>query len=300
MKKIISKKLPIFAILLSLTLILLITSTVISKNPTKDININEQITINNEIINSNQPNISDTVDPFEGLNLRNDNSGVPILCYHSIADDASTNGPITLSKDKFKEHLQLISDEGYTTLTISQLNNYILNNKAIPEKSVVITFDDGYMNNYTNAFPLLKEFNMNATMFVISGYSITNNAPHSGFMTAKEIKEMSDYGIDIQSHTVSHFELATLPYEQQLKELTDSKITIEKLTGKPVNSIAYPLGSYNEDSKKACLDAGYSMAFTIKRGYANRDDNQFELNRICIDYTYSPRHIRKVLTKLHK
>ena len=92
--------------------------------------------------------------------------------------------------DKLREQLQTIKDNGYTTLTMSELNDYLFKNKPIPEKSVIITFDDGYRDNYTNAFPILKEFNMNATIFVISSY-INRDL----YLTSDEIKEMSDYGI---------------------------------------------------------------------------------------------------------
>lgn len=285
----------------------LFISFILTVNYTNISNNQSSLTSSEEIVSSTHPleeSIQDIPSnkpvQFEGLTLINDNRGVPILCYHSIAEDSSTNGPITLSKSQFREHLQFIKNANYTTLSISQLNDYILNNEPIPEKSVVITFDDGYMDNYTNAFPILKEFDMNATFFIISDFSISNKVDGSRFMSASEIKEMSDYGMDIQSHTVSHLELATLSYDEQLEELIDSKSTLEKLTAKPVTSIAYPLGSFNEDSKRACLNAGYSTSFTIDRGYADRDDSPFELNRICIDYTYSPINIEDVLSNLTK
>lgn len=235
-------------------------------------------------------------DPFKGIPVINDNRGVPVICYHSINEDPSGKSPIIISKEKLRENLQTIKNDGYTTLTMAELNDYLFNDKPIPEKSVVITFDDGYMDNYTNAFPILKEFNMNATIFVISDY-LTRGEP---YLTPKEVKEMSDYGIDIESHTVSHVKLSTLSYEDQLKELKDSKEAIENITGKPIISIAYPEGKFNEDTKKATIEAGYSMGFTIDRGYADRSDNAAQLNRICVDYTYKPKDIEKVLKNLCK
>lgn len=229
---------------------------------------------------------------FEGLTLRNDDSGVPVLCYHSLSEDESIKSPTIISTKLFREHLQVIKDTGYTTLTMAQLNNHILNNKPIPEKSVVITFDDGYLNNYDLAFPLLKEFNMNATIFVI-----TNSLGSTNYMSPENAKEMSDYGIDIQSHTSNHPELATLSYEEQLNELKASKSYIENITNKPVISIAYPFGSYNQDTIKAATDAGYSIAFTVKKGFADRLESQYELDRILIDYTYKANSIKKSISK---
>lgn len=238
---------------------------------------------------------ADGSSPFKGIQVINDNRGVPIICYHHVCEDNPSKSSIIVTNEKFTEHLKTLKDNDYTTLTMSQLYDYLFNNKPIPEKSVMITFDDGYNDNYSNAFPILKKFNMNATIFVIS--SLVDTAP---YMTSSQVKELSDYGIDIQSHTANHADLITLSYENQLKEFIDSKIALEKVTGKSINSIAYPLGHFNKDSKKAAKEAGYSMGFTIDRGYADRADSPFQLNRICVDYTYKPSHLLKVLKNLPK
>lgn len=254
---------------------------------------NTKLSANSTPENTVLPNPNTEIaNPFEGLTLSNDDSGVPVLCYHSISDDTTLKNPIVVSTTLFREHLQVIKDNGYTTLTIEQLNNYITNKQAIPEKSVVITFDDAYLDNYTLAFPILKEFNMTATIFAISDF--LNTDP---YMTTSNIKEMITYGIDIQSHTSTHSELAKLSYENQLKELSDSKKSIETLTNKPVLSIAYPFGSYNENTLKAATAAGYSMAFTVKKGFSTRIQNHYELSRILIDYTYKAKDIKKSISK---
>ncbi|MDR3597818.1 polysaccharide deacetylase family protein [Clostridium sp.] len=232
---------------------------------------------------------------FGDVALINDNRGVPVICYHSVVTDKSKKGPIAIPKEIFREQLKTIKDEGYTTLTMAQLNGYLYENKPIPEKSVVVTFDDGYSDNYTNAFPILKEFNMKATIFVISSY-----VNRDLYLTGDEIKEMSDYGMDIESHTVSHKRLSTMTYEDQLKELKNSKKAIEELTHRTVISIAYPEGKYNNNTKKAVVDAGYAMGFTIERGVANRSDNLAQIQRDCVDYTYKPNSILNLLKKLKK
>ncbi|AGF57982.1 peptidoglycan/xylan/chitin deacetylase (PgdA/CDA1 family) [Clostridium saccharoperbutylacetonicum] len=225
----------------------------------------------------------------------NDNRGVPVICYHSITEDKTKKGPIVIPVENFKEQLKTIKDAGYITLTMAELNGYLYENKPIPEKSVIITFDDGYRDNYTLAFPILKELNMKATIFVISSFM-----NRSDCLSPEELKEMSDYGIDIESHTVSHKRLSDMNYKTQLKELKDSKVAIEKVTGKPVTAIAYPEGKYNDNTKKAVVEAGYAMGFTIERGYADRNDLSTRLNRICVDYTYKPNNILNVLKNLKK
>lgn len=222
---------------------------------------------------------NDTTKPitnrFEGLTMINDNRGVPVLYYHSI-DDSEAN-EVILSKENLRRQLTYIKDSGYTTLTMSELNDYIKNNKEIPEKSIVITFDDGYMDNYTNAFPILKELNMKATIFVIS-----SGIDDGYYMSKEQLKELSNYGIDIESHTKTHCHLNTLSYEEQLKELKESKETLEAIIGKEIISVAYPYGDYDENSIKAAQDAGYSLAFTTDKGYAKREATSLKLNRIYV------------------
>lgn len=233
-------------------------------------------------------------DRFEGLTMTNENVGVPVLYYHSV--DPSEANEVIISPQKLKEELTFIKDSGYTTLTMSELNDYILNNAPIPEKSIVITFDDGYADNYANAFPILKELDMKATIFVISNF--TDNDGY--YMTSQQLKEMSDYGIDIQSHTASHAHLNQLTYEEQLSELKTSKEKIESITEKPVISIAYPFGDYDDNTILASKEAGYSLSFSTNRGLSDREDNPLSLNRIYVSSLYSIEQFKEILESTEK
>ena len=230
---------------------------------------------------------------FEGLTLVNDNRGVPVLYYHSV--DPSEANEVIIDPNKLREQLQFIKDSGYTTLTISELNDYIKNEKPIPEKSIVITFDDGYRDNYVYAFPMLKELDMKATFFII-----TNVIDDGYYMTAEQLKEMSDYGMDIESHTLNHLHLNELSYEQQLEELKASKERLESITGKPVLSFAYPYGDRDENSKKAAIEAGYSIGFTTDLGYSDREDNPITLDRIYVSSSYTMDQFKDRLINIKK
>lgn len=221
---------------------------------------------------------------FENIKVTNEDIGVPILYYHSVLPDAEVATPneVTISPEKLREELMLVKELGYTTLTMSEFTAYINDNKPIPEKSILITFDDGYTDNYAHAFPILKELNMKATIFMIA-----SQVDSGYYMSAAQLREMSDYGIDIESHTDNHVYLDTLSYDQQLKELKDSKEKLEKILGKEVTSIAYPYGNYNEDTKKAAIAAGYTFGFTTNKGLAKRINNKVELNRIYVSSNYS-------------
>lgn len=233
-------------------------------------------------------------DRFEGLTMTNENIGVPVLYYHSV--DPSEANEVIISPEKLKEELTFIKDSGYTTLTMSELNDYILNNAPIPEKSIVITFDDGYADNYANAFPILKELDMKATIFVISNFTDKDGY----YMTSQQLKEMADYGIDIQSHTASHAHLNQLTYEEQLNELKTSKEKLESITEKPVISIAYPFGDYDDNTILASKEAGYSLSFNTNRGLSDRTDNPLSLNRIYVSSLYSIEQFKEILESTEK
>lgn len=259
-------------------------------------NRNTKVNNDNELVNSTEISTEDTdstkqstdsteKNRFENVKLTNEDVGVPVLYYHSVLPDSEVTTPneVTISPQKLKEELKIVKDLGYTTLTLSELTDYLNNNMPIPEKSIVITFDDGYTDNYVHAFPILKELDMKATIFMIAAE--VDNGGY--YMSSSQLKEMSDYGIDIASHTDHHVYLDSLSYDKQLKELKDSKEKLEKILGKEVTSIAYPYGNYNENTKKAAVAAGYTLAFTTNKGLAKRTNNKVELNRIYVSSNYS-------------
>lgn len=229
--------------------------------------------VEDTIVNNTSPTKND--EATKDVSVPNASS-VPMLYYHSV--NPSEANEIIISPEKLKNQLMLIKNLGYNTITIDELNDYLTSNKNIPEKSIVISFDDGYMDNYTYAFPILKELNMKATIFLI-----TSGIDDGYYLSSDQIKEMASYGIDFESHTVSHKKLDTLTYEEQLSELKNSKITLENLLNKKINTIAYPFGAYNEDTIKAAKEANYTLAFTTKYGNIHIGDSLLELNRIYVN-----------------
>ena len=283
------KNKKILGIILIILISLAICLTLFFKNISslKDNNVSNSTVDtkeNTQESNNTKEDSAENINRFEGLEMTTEDVGIPVLYYHSVLPDSevTTRNEVTISPENLKTQLQLVKDLGYTTLTMSELNDYIINNKEIPKKSILITFDDGYADNYVHAFPILKELDMKATIFVIS-----SGIDGGYYMSSDQLKDMVNYGIDIESHTVNHVHLDTLPYEEQLKELKDSKATIEKVTNKEVLSIAFPFGDYNENTLKAVTDAGYSIAFTTNRGLANRTDNKIALDRIYVSSEYS-------------
>lgn len=206
---------------------------------------------------------------------KKDNIKIPVLYYHSV--NPSWQNELTIPPELLKSELEFIKDCGYSTITSIDLYNFFEKGNPLPDKPIMITFDDGYMDNYTYAFPCLKSLNMKATIFYIS-----DGLKDSYYISSDKLKEMNDYGIDIECHTKTHCHLNALSYENQLNELKTSKETLEKTLNKKIISIAYPFGDYDQNTIKAAKASGYYLGFTCKKGMINSDSDKYALNRIYI------------------
>jgi peptidoglycan/xylan/chitin deacetylase (PgdA/CDA1 family) len=294
------KRVLISFVFLFLILFTFLTSSYISNkktlyNRTNFLNQseNEDNLIDSRNYSNNNTSQNQSTNSFDKVDLINDNRGVPVLYYHSVQKNADNE--VIITPKTLKYELQYIKDQGYTTLTMNELYNYLLHNSPIPKKSIVITFDDGYMDNYYNAFPILKDLNMKATIFCI-----TSNLDGSYYLSKEAINEMLNYGIDIESHTVNHLKLNQLTYSEQLRELQESKKNLESITGKEVYAVAYPFGAFNDDSIKAAKAAGYKLGFTTNIGLSDRDYNPLKLDRIYISSNYSMNTFKEILSETKK
>ncbi|OFI05511.1 poly-beta-1,6-N-acetyl-D-glucosamine N-deacetylase precursor [Clostridium acetireducens DSM 10703] len=208
--------------------------------------------------------------------IYNDKS-IPVIMYHSI--DNKEDSELRVSTNKFLEQMTYLKENNYTTLTLDELYEFFINNKPVPKKSLVITFDDGYRDNYENAYPILKKFDFHAIIFVVTS-TIDNDV---NCLTSNQIKEMKFNGIDIQSHTLKHDNLYELTYNEQLETLKKSKNDLEKMLNNKVKYLAYPYGMWNDNTIKALKECDYIMAFTTNSGWANKDNGLYKLNRVYIN-----------------
>ncbi|WP_254906471.1 polysaccharide deacetylase family protein [Clostridium tyrobutyricum] len=209
------------------------------------------------------------------------NSSVPVLMFHSI--DYEKGNELRIPKDVFREKMKFLKDSGYTTLTLTEFYKFIEENKPVPKKSVLITFDDGYEDNYVNAYPVLKEFGFHATIFVIT----STVDKDSSYLTSKQLREMNENGIDIESHTVNHDDLDKLSYEKQLETLRNSKEFLENILNKKIDYIAYPFGHFNQNTIKAAQVSGYKMAFSTESGWGNKSQGIYKLHRVYMSANHS-------------
>jgi peptidoglycan/xylan/chitin deacetylase (PgdA/CDA1 family) len=199
---------------------------------------------------------------------------VPIIVYHHV-NRLDSPQPDTVSPERFEWHMAYLKKHRYTVLPLRALVRIIRQGKPLPPRSVVITFDDGYEDNYTRAFPVLKKYGFPATIFVISDVLNTK-----GFLTTEQMREMHAQGIDIGSHTRLHPYLPDASSERRREEIFGSKARLERELGAEIALFAYPAGGFEEESKRLVAQAGYAGACSTNRGYDRFNRDVFELKRI--------------------
>lgn len=212
---------------------------------------------------------------------------IPILLYHRVGDHSDQ---LTVSVEHFRRDMQSLVDGGYRSLSLEQFRDFRAWRSSLPDKSVLITFDDGYIDNYTNAFPVLQAMSLAASFFVITGPEDPQNR-----MTPAQQREMAAYGMSFGSHTVSHRPLGEMVGAEAGRELVRSRQTLEDQLGRAVDFIAYPRGSYSAETLALAQQAGYQGGFTVKRGYATAAQADFELRRIPV--YHSTRSLRYLMWK---
>ncbi len=211
------------------------------------------------------------------------NVKVPILLYHHITDEGFFGGNEVslISPNDFRLHMTAIKIN-FTPIPLRQYYEYIMDKEGavtLPDNPIIITFDDGYLSNYEIAFPILKELEIPATIFVVTdtvGETAEGGKVNYPHFTWEQAREMEESGlIEIQSHTASHTELATLSANQLVLELRKSKYAIEKNLGKECDMIAFPYGSYNDVVVAASHAAGYQLQARVDN---KSTEEAFEVN----------------------
>lgn len=175
---------------------------------------------------------------------------LPVLTFHSIDQSRSI---ISFSPELFKKIISTLKSNHYKALSLGDVVAWLKGEKDIPERSVVITFDDGLENVYHEAFHILEEAGFTATLFLTTGYAGKTNSwptqisgiPEMKMLNWSQIKEMAKSVFDIEAHTQTHPFLSRISKEDVYDEIVGSKVEIENRVGKKVNFFAYPYGDYN-------------------------------------------------------
>ncbi len=206
---------------------------------------------------------------------------LPILMYHSIDYTTDKKNKMMISPEVFAKQMRYLHDHGYNVIPLEKALSYIRDRKKPPAKTVAITIDDGYDDNYVYAYPILKEYHISTTIFII-----TDLVNKEGFMNWKQIKEMSESGIiDIESHTKSHLWLTGLNDDDLKDQLQGSKKILEEKLGKEIKYVCYPMGGFDERVKQAAREAGYRAGFATKPRRMFTMYDVYEIKRVRISPT---------------
>lgn len=209
-----------------------------------------------------------------GSNLINLNN-VPVLNYHKVDNLFHS---LSVSPQEFEEQMEYLYQNKYNTITPDQLMAYLKYGRELPNKPILITFDDGYLDNYTNAYPILKKYGFTATIFLVT--NLVSHDPR--FMNWDQAREMQKNGIVFGSHTVDHQSLISISKEQVNNELSQSREEIARQLGKPPKYFAYPTGTYSPEIEELVREAGYRAAFSIQYGEVGPSSDLYALERIPI------------------
>lgn len=218
-----------------------------------------------------------------------------VLMYHRIVKDKklSENCELCVHEDEFRKQLEVLLHLGYTPITFKDLQLFRKGEILLPKKPVIISFDDGYLDIYKRAYPILKEYGMNAVVFVLGDRSIQTNIwdqetqgiPLAPLMKDDHIKELHAKGFEIGAHTLSHVNMLNLSYEEVQNEISRSKLILESMIQSDVCSFSYPYGLVDQHIKQVVSESGYEFGCSVYTGPPNFGSDFYEIRRLTIKNT---------------
>lgn len=192
---------------------------------------------------------------------------IPILMYHYVSPlppDADTiREGLSVSPETFRAHIEFLKSEGYSTISLYEMNEALNSGIELPQKSIVLTFDDSYTDHYNYVFPILKEYGFVGTFFVITEFTDNKNPNH---LTWEQVKEMADAGMSMESHTKTHHTLVDRDEDFLVWEIIGSIESIESHTGKRPTIFSYPVGRYDEETLQLLSTTTVTRAVTTEYG----------------------------------
>jgi peptidoglycan/xylan/chitin deacetylase (PgdA/CDA1 family) len=205
---------------------------------------------------------------------------IPILMYHYVEYVTDKRDTIRQQLDivpaVFENQVKTLQEASYSALFINDVADILFRIKPVPEKPIVLTFDDGYGDFYTDVFPILKKYHMKATVYIIPGFLDRLN-----YMTSSEVQEIAESGlVEIAAHTMHHLNLKSVPDEVAINEIQGSKVQLEVLTGKDVKNFAYPYGEFNQHTADLVEKIGFRSAVSVVSGDMQSMGNRYYLSRL--------------------
>ncbi len=224
---------------------------------------------------------------FQSVRVRFYMNEIPIIYYHRVAknlNDAGKHG-IYVTEKQFESHLKFLKENGFKTVSFDEALK--IKKYGTPGKYIIITFDDGYEDNYTLAFPLLKKYGFTAMIFLVANlksneWDRKSGEPELKMLNKQQILEMKNYGIEFGSHTLNHADLNGVEYNTAQMEISDSKKKLESDLGIDVSTFAFPYGNCNEYVKKIGKEAGYKYLFATDNAPLGLHEDLNQIRRIGI------------------
>ncbi len=224
---------------------------------------------------------------------------VPILCYHQVRNWLPRDGKVgkdyIVEVENFKNHIKMLADSGYNTILPDQLYAYLNEGKPLPEKPIMITFDDTGLDQYTTANPILKQYGYKAVYFIMT-VSIGKQGKFVNYMSAEQIKELSDEGNVIGSHSYDHKNFKKYEGKDWEEQLDKPTKRLEEITGKKITEFAYPFGLWNAQGIPELKKRNFRMAFSLAD---KRDENEplYTIRRIIASGHWSPKTLHNSIIK---
>lgn len=209
---------------------------------------------------------------------------VPILMYHYVsllpgdADDLRVG--LTVAPDVFRAQMELLSAQGYETISLYDLHAALLAGAPLPPQPIILTFDDGYSDHYTTVFPVLQELGFTATFFIITG---RQDASDPAYMSWPQVQEMAAAGMDMEPHTKSHRDLRSRDHDFLVYEMLGSRESLTAHASGAAHMFSYPAGRYDDFTLRTARELDIWRAVTTQPGAWHTTDNNLELPRLRVN-----------------
>jgi peptidoglycan/xylan/chitin deacetylase (PgdA/CDA1 family) len=210
---------------------------------------------------------------------------IPVLCYHQIRDWRPTDSKVSrtyiVPPAAFAMQMKMLADSGYHSITPDQLYAYLLTGAALPSKPILLTFDDTDLDQYTIAYPQMKKYGFKGTFFIMT---VSLGRPH--YMTREQVRQLSDEGHVIGSHTWDHHNVKKFAGNDWVTQIDKPTRQLEAITGKSIHYFAYPYGLWNQAAIPELKKRGFLAAFQLNEKL-DRVDPLYSLRRIIVPGTWN-------------
>ncbi len=224
---------------------------------------------------------------------------VPILMYHYISElpaDADTyRRDLTVIPAHFEEQLHYLQAQGYQSVLLADIYETLTTGKPLPEKPIVLTFDDGYKDAYTDALPLLQKYDFVGEFFLLATPAHYESPQ---YLTWTDVRAMADAGMSMQAHGRDHYDLTNRPYDFLVYQILGAREAVEAHSGQPVRFFCYPSGRYDAATVAVVESAGYWGAVTTAWGTELRLDNRFTWPRIRVKGAWSVDYFAHIIQQV--